>query len=57
LLLDFLSISHVLQQNFTQVKGSVNDIFMQWPVYSFFNQIVLTQEQNVVGLIGKQEQD
>jgi hypothetical protein len=34
----------VLQQNFTQVQGSVNDVFMQWPAYSFFNQTVLTQD-------------
>jgi hypothetical protein len=47
----------VLQHNFTQVQGSVNDVFMQWPVYSFFNQTVLTQDQNILGLNGKQEQD
>lgn len=47
----------VLQQNFTQVQGSVNDVFMQLPVYSFCNQIVLTQDQNMLGLNSKQEQD
>ena len=47
-----LTILIVLQQNFTQVQGSVNDVFMQWPVYSFFNQIVLTQDQNILGQTG-----
>lgn len=47
----------VLEQNFKQVQGSVNDVFMQWPVYSFFNQIVFTHDQNMLGLNSKQEQD
>jgi hypothetical protein len=46
-----LTILIVLQQNFTQVQGSVIDVFMQWPVYSFFNQIVFTQDQNILGQI------
>lgn len=40
-----LAFLTVLQQIVTQVQGPVNDIFMQWPVYSFFHQIVLTQEK------------
>jgi hypothetical protein len=47
----------LLQQNVIQVHSSVNDMFMQWPVYSFFHQVVLTQEQHMLGPDSKQEQD
>jgi hypothetical protein len=52
-----LAFLTVLQQNVTQVQSSVNDMFMQWPVYSFFHQVVLTQEQNMLDQIAKHERD
>jgi hypothetical protein len=52
-----LAFLTVLQQNFAQVQGSVNGIFKQSPMHFFFNQSIFTQEQNMLWLNGKQQQD